>query len=192
MKTIKNLLAVLAIAALPALFTACDDDPWDPWYNHYGPGYGRDYDYHGHGNGNSNDDGIDIVAMAQTLRGHWTGTTVAKFYDENGILKTETYSTDIEFDQTDDNTSGRGLQNDYIGDELKYSRRFSWYIDSKTWDIVVTYDGGEGIPAFQMIISYDDLSLDSRTFVGTMVGEGETDEFDYERVTYAKKVLGDE
>ena len=162
---------MLAIAALPALFTSCDDDPWDPWYNHYGPGYGRDYNRPDGGN-NYNDDELDIVAMAQTLRGHWTGTTEAKSYDENGIL--------------------RGLQNDYIGDELKYSRRFSWYIDSKTWDIVITYDGGEGEPAFKMIISYDDLSLDSKTFVGTMVGEGETDEFEYERVTYAKKALDDE
>ena len=130
---------------------------------------------------------LDIVAMAQTLRGHWTGTTEAKFYDENGLLKREVYSTNIEFDQTDYNISGRGLQNDYIGEELKYSRRFSWYIDSKTWDIVITYDGG-----FKMIISYDALSLDSKTFVGTMVGEGETDEFEYERVTYAKKALDDE
>ena len=191
MKAIKSLLAMLAIAALPALFTSCDDDPWDPWYNHYGPGYGRDYNRPDGGN-NYNDDELDIVAMAQTLRGHWTGTTEAKFYDENGILKREVYSTDIEFDQNDDNTSGRGLQNDYIGEELKYSRRFSWYIDSKTWDIVITYDGGEGEPAFKMIISYDDLSLDSKTFVGTMVGEGETDEFEYERVTYAKKALDDE
>ena len=190
MKAIKSLLAMLAIAALPALFTSCDDDPWDPWYDHYGPGYGHDYNRPD--GGNNNNDELDIVAMAQTLRGHWTGTTEAKFYDENGILKREVYSTDIEFDQTDDNTSGRGLQNDYIGDELKYSRRFSWYIDSKTWDIVITYDGGEGEPAFKMIISYDDLSLDSKTFVGTMVGEGETDEFEYERVTYAKKALDDE
>ena len=42
-----------------------------------------------------------------------------------------------------------------------------------------------------MIIDYDDMKLDDRTFSGVMVGNGESDEFSYTRYTYAKKVTID-
>ena len=51
----------------------------------------------------------------------------------------------------------------------------------------MTYNGENG-ENFQMVIDYDDLNLTDRSFSGVQRGKGETDEFAYDRYTYAKKV----
>jgi len=51
----------------------------------------------------------------------------------------------------------------------------------------MTYNGENG-DNFQMVIDYDDLNLTDRSFSGVQRGNGEADEFAYNRYTYAKKV----
>lgn len=129
--------------------------------------------------------------MVQTLRGHWTGKTAARFRDSAGLLREEVYDTDVEFDLYDSNSrNGRGRQVDYFNGKVAYDRTFSWTIDPRSANIIITYDGENG-RKFQMVIDYDDMKLDDHAFSGVMVGGGETDEFSYARYTYAKKAAVD-
>lgn len=170
MKKITQLLPIALMALFSFGFVSCTDD--DDYY------YDDDYD----------SEYVDLTHMAQILRGHWTGKTAARFYNEQQQLVEEVYDTDIEFDQYDSNSlSGRGRQLDYIRGELVYDRVFSWRIDRGTGDIIMIYNGENG-DNFQMVIDYDDLNLTDRSFSGVQRGNGETDEFAYNRYTYAKKV----
>ena len=190
MKKMTKLLPLVLIALLSVGFTSCsiDDDPWsdtyeDPWFG--------DWNRNIWWNNNYANPSEDLLLMARTLRGHWSGTTAARFYDADNILRNEVYNTDIEFDQYKPNALfGRGRQRDYSGKQLVYDRTFTWHIDTKTWDIHMVYDGSNG-QAFEMVIDYDDLRLDEHRFQGIQRGRGETDEFDYGRYTYAKKYVFD-
>lgn len=172
MKKMMKLLPIVLMALFTVSVTSCSDD------NYY---YEDPYD-------NSQD---VLYEMAQTLRGHWTGKTAARFRDQAGQLREEVYDTDMEFDMYDfTSRNGRGRQVDYFNGEVAWDRTFSWAIDSRSGDIIITYDGENGTK-FQMIIDYDDMKLDDHTFSGVMVGSGESDEFSYTRYTYAKKVTMD-
>ena len=74
------MMAVAAIAAMPMLFTSCDDDP-DYWYD--GWTWGDDY------NNRPDDDDVNnqdfFVAMAQTLNGKWRGDMRAYKVNEQGV-----------------------------------------------------------------------------------------------------------
>ncbi len=98
MKTYKIMMAVAVIAALPLLFTSCDDDP-DYWYDDWYDGWTWGDDYN-----NRPDDNVDnedfFVAMAKTLNGQWRGSMRAYELDEQGVaVDSIDYSTDIEFKQ---------------------------------------------------------------------------------------------
>lgn len=173
MKKMMKLLPIVLMSLFTVSVTSCSDD--NDYY------YEDPYD-------NSQD---VLYEMAQTLRGHWTGKTAARFRDQAGQLREEVYDTDMEFDMYDSTSrNGRGRQVDYFNGEVTYDRTFSWAIDSRSGDIIITYDGENG-KKFQMIIDYDDMKLDDHTFSGVMVGDGESDEFAYKRYTYAKKVTMD-
>ena len=80
MKAFKIMMAVAVIAAMPMLFTSCDDDP-DYWYDDWT--WGNDY------NQRPDDDDVDnqdfFVAMAQTLNGKWRGDMRAYKVIEQGV-----------------------------------------------------------------------------------------------------------
>ena len=174
-----SIFSIAFLTMFSLTFVSCDDEHWyddDPWYNTYGDDgwYNQSY------NSPSN----DRIDMANLLRGHWQGQTESRFYDSNNILKDEIYTTDIEFDQYMANSVyGRGIQKDYIGNTLQYSRTFSWGID-EYGNVNITYDGNNG--GFTMVIAYNNLKLDSNAFTGTMTANGETDVFSWTRYTYAK------
>ena len=188
MKTFKIMMAVAAIAAMPMLFTSCDDDP-DYWYDDWYDGWTWGDDYN-----NRPDDNVDnqdfFVAMAQTLNGQWRGDLKAYQVDEHGVaVDSIYYSTDIEFVQYNSTAiSGTGTQYDYNPqtNEKEMQRDFTWYIDPKTGDIYLTYkevhEGGSTTD-YVMRIAYNDLNLNDRTFTGYLWSSDgdEVDDFWFNR-----------
>jgi len=85
------------------------------------------------------------------------------------------------------NQSGRGVENDVSGTQSQ-ELKFSWYIDSKTGDIYVTYDTSKN----QYVITFGSTNiqsyLDPKSFHGTMKGVNNDEylDFDFSRYTYAK------
>ena len=180
-------MAVAVIAAMPMLFTSCDDDP-DYWYDDWT--WGNDY------NQRPDDDDVDnqdfFVAMAQTLNGKWRGDMRAYEVNEQGVaVDSIDYSTDIEFVQYNNTAiSGTGTQYDYKPqtDYLEKQRDFTWYIDPKTGDIYITYKNvheGGSTTDFVMRIAYNDLNLNVRTFTGYLWSSDgdEVDDFWFDRYT---------
>lgn len=187
MKAFKIMMAVAVIAAMPMLFTSCDDDP-DYWYDDWT--WGNDY------NQRPDDDDVDnqdfFVAMAQTLNGKWRGDMRAYEVNEQGVaVDSIDYSTDIEFVQYNNTAiSGTGTQYDYKPqtDYLEKQRDFTWYIDPKTGDIYITYKNvheGGSTTDYVMRIAYNDLNLNDRTFTGYLWSSagGEVDDFWFDRYT---------
>lgn len=187
MKAFKIMMAVAVIAAMPMLFTSCDDDP-DYWYDDWT--WGNDY------NQRPDDDDVDnqdfFVAMAQTLNGKWRGDMRAYEVNEQGVaVDSIDYSTDIEFVQYNNTAiSGTGTQYDYKPqtDYLEKQRDFTWYIDPKTGDIYITYKNvheGGSTTDFVMRIAYNDLNLNVRTFTGYLWSSDgdEVDDFWFDRYT---------
>lgn len=177
-------MAVAVIAAMPMLFTSCDDDP-DYWYED--EFRGDDY------NNQSDDDSQDpLLLMAQTLNGKWRGDMRAYKVNEQGVaVDSIDYSTDIEFVQYNNTAiSGTGTQYDYKPqtDYLEKQRDFTWYIDPKTGDIYITYkevhEGGSTTD-YVMRVAYDDLNLNDRTFTGYLWSSdgAEVDDFWFNRYT---------
>ena len=183
-----NYLFLLLVTLCSMTFVACDDD--DDWYyddGYYGHNW-RDGDHRGH----QPEDQIDFVKMAQTLAGDWHGTTQATFKDNTGKWVTVKYYTEINFTLTSASnaTFGNGLQNDFEGDNTQatYSRQFTWYIDTENnpGDIIIEYiDPNNVSNKYKMVIKYDDLRLNERTFTGKIVAEdnSESDEFDWSYFT---------
>lgn len=190
MKAFKIMMAVAVIAAMPMLFTSCDDDP-DYWYDDWYDGWTWGNDYN-----NRPDDNVDnedfFVAMAQTLNGQWRGDLKAYQVDEHGVaVDSIYYSTDIEFVQYNSTAiSGTGTQYDYNPhtNEKELQRDFTWYIDPKTGDIYITYkvvhEGGSTTD-YVMRVAYDDLNLNDRTFTGYLWSSdgAEVDDFWFDRYT---------
>lgn len=184
MKAFKIMMAVAVIAAMPMLFTSCDDDP-DYWYED--EFRGDDY------NNQSDDDSQDpLLLMAQTLNGKWRGDMRAYEVNEQGVaVDSIDYSTDIEFVQYNNTAiSGTGTQYDYKPqtDYLEKQRDFTWYIDPKTGDIYITYKNvheGGSTTDYVMRIAYNDLNLNDRTFTGYLWSSdgAEVDDFWFNRYT---------
>ena len=180
-------MAVAVIAAMPMLFTSCDDDP-DYWYDDWT--WGNDY------NQRPDDDDVDnqdfFVAKAQPLNGKWRGDMRAYKVNEHGVaVDSIDYSTDIEFVQYNNTAiSGTGTQYDYKPqtDYLEKQRDFTWYIDPKTGDIYITYKNvheGGSTTDYVMRIAYNDLNLNDRRFTGYLWSSDgdEVDDFWFNRYT---------
>lgn len=185
MKTVRIMLAIATMLAMPMLFTSCDDDP-DYWYDDWT--WGNNY-YNRPDDGNVDDQDF-LVAMAQTLNGQWRGDMRAYELNEQGQAKDSIdYSTDIEFVQYNNTAiSGTGTQHDYDPNTgiKEYQRDFTWYIDPKSGDIYLTYktqqqDGS--YTDYVMRIDYDDLNLSNRTFTGYLWSSDglEVDDFWFDR-----------
>lgn len=172
-----RIIMLLAIAATATLFASCDSGD-DNWYN-------ENNNQNTNNNTSSSDNTLNV--LANTLRGHWDGKMVYE-YTENGIRKQAAFDAQMEFDQYDATSiSGRGVENDVSGNQSQ-ELKFSWYIDSKTGDIYVTYDTSKN----QYVITFGNSNiqsyLDSKSFHGTMKGVNNDEylDFDFSRYTYAK------
>ena len=168
-----KIIMLLVIVATTMIFASCDsgDDNW--------------YDNNQNTNNSSNDNTLNV--LANTLRGHWEGKMLYE-YTENGTRKQATFDAQMEFDQYDATSiSGRGVEVDISGTETQ-ELKFSWYIDSKTGDIYVTYDATKK----QYVITFGNSNiqsyLDTKSFHGTMKGVNNDEyiDFDFSRYTYAK------
>lgn len=160
MKRIYSLLTLLVLAATPAMLTSCDpDEPWHDgpdnyWYNDYYGDWYDDYDWYGKpfDYGKS-----DLVSMAQTLNGAWTGTLTDEYTDDNGQRVQANMYVDFTFVQYDNKSNnGTGYEIDYVpscdkngnpvydknGNQIydeSETRKFEWYIDPRTYNIYIQY-----------------------------------------------------
>lgn len=167
---------LLAVVATTMMYASCDSGH-DNWYD----------DNYSNQNTNNSDNDNTLNILANTLRGHWEGKMLYE-YTDNGIRKQATFDAQMEFDQYDATSiSGRGVEVDISGTETQ-ELKFSWYIDSKTGDIYVTYDDSK--KQYVITFSSSDIQsyLDTKSFHGTMKGVNNDEylDFDFSRYTYAK------
>ncbi len=175
MKKLMKIIMLLALFAVVPFFASCDSGD-DDWYNN---------NQNTNNNTPSNDNTLNV--LANTLRGHWEGKMLYE-YTENGTRKQATFDAQMEFDQYDATSiSGRGVEVDISGTETQ-ERKFSWYIDSKTGDIYVTYDASKKLYVITFSSSDIQSYLDTKSFHGTMKGVNNDEylDFDFSRYTYAK------
>ena len=176
MKKLIKITMLLAVVATTMMYASCDSGH-DNWYD----------DNYSNQNTNNSDNDNTLNILANTLRGHWEGKMLYE-YTDNGIRKQATFDAQMEFDQYDATSiSGRGVEVDISGTETQ-ELKFSWYIDSKTGDIYVTYDDSK--KQYVITFSSSDIQsyLDTKSFHGTMKGVNNDEylDFDFSRYTYAK------
>lgn len=176
MKKLIKITMLLAVVATTMMYASCDSGH-DNWYD----------DNYSNQNTNNSDNDNTLNILANTLRGHWEGKMLYE-YTENGIRKQATFDAQMEFDQYDATSiSGRGVEVDISGTETQ-ELKFSWYIDSKTGDIYVTYDASKKLYVITFSSSDIQSYLDTKSFHGTMKGVNNDEylDFDFSRYTYAK------
>ena len=176
MKKLIKIMMLLAVVAITMMCASCDSGH-DNWYD----------DNYSNQNTNNSDNDNTLNILANTLRGHWEGKMLYE-YTENGIRKQATFDAQMEFDQYDATSiSGRGVEVDISGTETQ-ELKFSWYIDSKTGDIYVTYDATKKLYVITFSSSDIQSYLDTKSFHGTMKGVNNDEylDFDFSRYTYAK------
>lgn len=194
---------MVAVLAMALTFTSCDDDPWhDDWdYRDYNQGWYDDYDWYGDAfNYGTN----TLNQEAQALRGYWTGQIENAYYDNKNQLQRVQMNAEFEFDQYDSNSlNGRGRETDYapmVDDDGNYvydsdgqlvydsqELRFSWYIDPRTGDINIKYDGS----GYEYKTEWDggfSLNTQSKRFYGVFTGTNNNEQisFNLSRTTLAK------
>lgn len=183
MNKISRKLMFLVLIAAPLALASCGTEDDGYWYN----------DYKFSGNNNRPNDVSDedfFVAMAQTLAGQWRGDMRAYQLDDDGnAIDSIDYNTDIEFKQYNSRSiSGTGTQWDYnpADNSLEFERPFTWNIDPQTGNIYLLYTetNSDGTTSnYRMMINYNDLNLDNRTFTGYLWAEDgyEVDDFLFNR-----------
>ena len=190
MKKIFYLASLLMLASAPALFTSCDDEP-DYWYNDYYGDWYDDYDWYDKPFDYGKD---DLVTMAQTLNGSWTGTATNEYTNDAGQRERTSFYADFTFTQyTNKSNNGTGYETDYDDSGNEQTMRFKWYIDPRTYDIYIEYvnsgyqyrlnaSGNSNTSGFYL--GYDDQTRKD-IFNGVMEGRNNDEYifFDCERVT---------
>lgn len=193
MKTIKNYMMALAGALLTIAMTSCDHEDYY-WSNHYWYDAYDNYSWRDRG-----DDGYDgnssetLIAEAQTLRGHWQGTMVYDYVNEDGFRGKAQFLADMEFDQYDNSNNplrGRGREIDTAGDQMQ-TLTFSWYVEDPTGNIYIRYDNTGKVFVLDASSRTNGFYLDSDYFNGCMIGVGASNDdiidFDFTRYTYARE-----
>lgn len=190
MKKIHYLAALLILAATPLLFASCDDEP-TYWYSDY---YGDWYDSYDWYNTPFDYGQSDLVAMAQTLNGTWSGTATNEYTNDAGQRERLSFDADFTFTQySQSSNNGTGYETDYDGSGNEQTLRFKWYIDPRTYNIYVEYvnsgyrymlnsSGNSSYSGFYL--GYDD-NLRRDVFSGVMEGVNNDEYifFDCDRVT---------
>lgn len=168
MKKIYTYLTLLLLAMSPAMFTSCDtDDYWyddyDDWYENEDDRYNKPYD----------EGCCQLVSMAQTLNGMWSGKAKNVVYENNNAYETQIY-VDFTFTQySKKSNNGVGYETDYVqaydenGSPLfnpdgspaykAQTMQFKWYIDPRTYNIYMEYvDSGT-----RYLLDYNGNTADS-------------------------------
>ncbi len=176
MKKFTSLLTLALIAATSFSFVSCEEHYYDDYYY-------DDWGYYDDGYRRNNDDRNYFLQLVQTLRGQWEGTIHTKYVDDDYRVVEGDYFTEFQFDYTDvESFGGRGQETDYEGDNLVYQESFTWYIDTKSEDLILEFDSGR-----RMIV--DEYHLDKNKFSGSMYSKetGEENTFSLSRYTYANE-----
>lgn len=126
MKRIYTFLTMFMLALMPAMMTSCDTDDWYDDYDWFNDPYNEGSD--------------DLISMARTLNGTWTGDAKSDYINKNGECNTDYFYVEFTFTQyTSYSCNGTGYETD--SDDTGYSevRRFKWYIDPRTGNINIEY-----------------------------------------------------
>lgn len=160
MKKIYTYLTLLLLAMSPAMFTSCDTDDW---YENEDDRYNKPYD----------EGCCQLVSMAQTLNGMWSGKAKNVVYENNNAYETQIY-VDFTFTQySKKSNNGNGYETDYVqaydenGSPLfnpdgspaykTQTMQFKWYIDPRTYNIYMEYvDSGA-----RYLLDYNGNTADS-------------------------------
>lgn len=195
MKKLKIMMAAALMVAAPALFTSCDDDPWDePWYyDEYGEdgpwwwtydngGWNWDDNAWNNGNYNGGDDGQGntVLDEAEVLEGEWDGT-MAYTNGDNGEVSQ--FYANMTFVRNNSNSiKGTGTEVDYTlnsNNEVddQQTLKFNWYIDEGTGDIHIHYlTSGGSTFVMDASAGYRGFYLEENTtFEGYMLGTNNKD-----------------
>ena len=125
MKRIYTFLTMFMLALMPAMMASCDTDDWYDDYDWFNDPYNEGSD--------------DLISMARTLNGTWTGIAKSNF-KEDGQWYEANFDVEFTFTQyTSYSCNGTGYETD--SDDTGYSevRRFKWYIDPRTGNINIEY-----------------------------------------------------
>lgn len=172
MKKIYTYLTLLLLAMSPAMFTSCDtDDYWyddyDDWYENENDRYNKPYD----------EGCCQLVSMAQTLNGIWSGKAKNVVYENNNAYET-LIDVDFTFTQySKKSNNGVGYETDYIqaydenGSPLlnpdgspaynTQTMQFKWYIDPRTYNIYMEYVKSGDILKPRYLLDFNGSSADS-------------------------------
>ena len=188
MKAIHLLLATATLVAMPALFTSCDDDPWDDgWHDGWYDGYNwHDENYNSDDNNNDEENWNDyLVEEAGALTGEWDGSMV---YTYGNTGQKDSFSANMTFVRNSSTAiKGTGTEIDYATDANgkvtdSQTLKFDWSIDEKTGNINIKYltdkgttfvmDASASVKGFSLSRNSDG----SGTFSGYMSGSNTSDE----------------
>ena len=125
MKRIYTFLTMFMLALMPAMMTSCDTDDWYDDYDWFNDPYNEGSD--------------DLISMARTLNGTWTGDAKSD-YKKDGQLYEANFDVEFTFTQyTPMSCNGTGYETDYADNGETNVSRFKWYIDPRTYDIYIEY-----------------------------------------------------
>lgn len=125
MKRIYTFLTMFMLALMPAMMTSCDTDDWYDDYDWFNDPYDEGSD--------------DLIYMARTLNGTWTGIAKSN-YKKDGQLYEANFGVEFTFTQyTSMSCNGTGYETDYADNGETNVSRFKWYIDPRTYDIYIEY-----------------------------------------------------
>lgn len=192
-RKLSQLLALMALLAVPFALTSCDDDDW--YYDDYWNGYYPDND----------NNGSEADQMVAVLSGRWQGDMVYTYTytDDNakpGEKKrvSEKYAVEMTFYRSEDakdRYAGQGVEVDRNEQGDTQALNFTWWIDTRNGDIYVKYTDSNTI--FRMDAASTDYgyhlgwetSRNAYTFFGYLVGQSNDDEIyiDLERVEIPRK-----
>ena len=135
MKRVYIFLTMVMLALTPAMFTSCDTDD-DYWYDDYYGDWYDDYDWYDkpfdHGDN-------ELVSMARTLNGTWTGNAKSDFKEDDQWY-TAYFDVEFTFTQyTSKSCNGTGYETDYDGQGNQQTLRFKWYVDPRAGNINIEY-----------------------------------------------------
>lgn len=136
MKRVYIFLTMVMLALTPAMFTSCDTDD-DYWYDDYYGDWYDDYDWY---DKPFNYGDNQLVSMARTLNGTWTGNAKSDFKEEDGKWYAAYFDVEFTFTQyTSKSCNGTGYETDYADNGDTNISRFKWYIDPRTGNINIEY-----------------------------------------------------